>query len=145
MSNLPHMTVDPARPGVILFDGEPMMTGMLAGMRAPDIAIACNSYQAMRDAQPEDEKSRMVRISKLIADLQSIKDRFGDTCVYIRTGGMSWGAVALNRESDDEKNGVFDLEASYEVRLVAYAEQVERLIADKQALLLQVGALTPKG
>jgi hypothetical protein len=43
MTNLPHMSIDPARPGVILFDNDPM-TGMIAGMRAKDIARACNSY-----------------------------------------------------------------------------------------------------
>lgn len=44
----------------------------------------------------------MVKISKLIADFQKIKDDFGDTCVYVRPG-VSWGACALNRQAADEK------------------------------------------
>jgi hypothetical protein len=32
----------------------------------------------------DDTEDRMVKIEKLIADLQSIKDRFGNTCVYTR-------------------------------------------------------------
>jgi hypothetical protein len=44
----------------------------------------------------------MVKISKMIADLQSIMDRFGDTCVYIKPG-VSWGATALWAKSDAEK------------------------------------------
>lgn len=46
---LPHMTINPARPGAIMFDGDPM-TGMLAGMRSRDIARACNAYAPMLDA-----------------------------------------------------------------------------------------------
>jgi len=43
----------------------------------------------------------MVQIEELIKELQDIRDKFGNTCVYIRD--MSWGAVALNRRSDDER------------------------------------------
>ena len=44
---------------------------------------------------------RMERISVLIDELTAIKNRFGNTCVYIT--GLSWGAVALNEHADDEK------------------------------------------
>jgi len=43
----------------------------------------------------------MMKISKLISWAQNIQAQFGDTCVYAVE--LSWGAVALNRESDDRK------------------------------------------
>lgn len=46
MLKLPHMTVDPKLPGVIVFDGD-SMAGMIAGLHAADIALACNSYPLM--------------------------------------------------------------------------------------------------
>lgn len=52
------------------------------------------------------DMSHMVQIATLIADLQSIRTRFGNTCVYIRRGELSWGAVALNRRDDDKKFGL---------------------------------------
>lgn len=75
----------------------------------------------------------MIRISKLIADLQNIYDRFGDTCVYIRRHGLSWGAVAMNYEHDDEKNGIFDLKAQHDRDMLARLEQIERLKADRDS------------
>ena len=42
-----------------------------------------------------------MQIGELIDDLTTIKDRFGNTCVYIK--GLTWGAVALNEQADDEK------------------------------------------
>lgn len=78
-----------------------------------------------------DEEDHMQKISALIARLQSTMDRFGDTCVYIRRGGMAWGAVALNRRDDDRKNGVFDLQAQHDRDMQARLEQVERLIVTK--------------
>jgi len=48
----------------------------------------------------------MQKVSKTIAYFQNILDKFGDSCVYVRPGGVSWGAVALNRESDDKNLGV---------------------------------------
>ena len=48
----------------------------------------------------------MMKISKLISWAQNIQAQFGDTCVY--AVDMSWGAVALNRESDDRKRLVPD-------------------------------------
>lgn len=44
---------------------------------------------------------KMVKISNFIKELQETQKRYGDTCVYIRD--CSWGAVALNRKSEDEK------------------------------------------
>ena len=84
--------------------------------------------QSPADPVSHDDTDRMVKIEKLISDLQAIKDRFGNTCVYIRRGGLSWGAVALNRRDDDEKNGVFDLQAQHDRDMIARVGQVERLI-----------------
>lgn len=88
------------------------------------------------------DTDRMQKISEVIAHLQSIKERFGDTCVYIRRGGMSWGAVALNRRDDDKKNGAFDLQAQHDRDMTARMEQVQRLIDDNRELRARV-ALTP--
>lgn len=43
----------------------------------------------------------MVQIADFIDELTDIKNRWGNTCVYIT--GCSWGAVALNEQADDEK------------------------------------------
>lgn len=43
---------------------------------------------------------RMIQIADYIKELQDIQARFGNTCVYIRDA--SWGAVALNRQADDQ-------------------------------------------
>lgn len=80
-----------------------------------------------------DDEDHMVKISDLISRLQSTKDQFGDTCVYIRRGGMAWGAVALNRRADDEKNGVFDLQAQHDRDMLQRLEQIERLKASRNA------------
>jgi hypothetical protein len=74
-----------------------------------------------------DDEDHMVKITKMIADLQAIKDRFGDTCVYVRRGGLSWGAVALNRRDDDKKHGVFDLHAQHDRDMLERLEQIDRL------------------
>ena len=81
--------------------------------------------------EPVDDEDHMVKISTLISRLQSTFDQFGDTCVYIRRGGLSWGAVALNRRDDDKKHGVFDLQAQHDRDMLQRVEQVERLIASK--------------
>lgn len=83
-------------------------------------------------ADPHDTE-HMTQISKLIADLQQIKDSWGDTCVYIRRHGLSWGAVALNYQNDDEKNGVFDLQDQHDRDMLARLEQIERLKADRDS------------
>jgi len=63
------------------------------------------------DQQPAADKTqpivsgrrgRMVQILDLIAELQLIQERFGNTCVYIRD--VSWGACALNRQAEDRKH-----------------------------------------
>ncbi|SHJ72347.1 hypothetical protein SAMN05444159_1323 [Bradyrhizobium lablabi] len=80
-----------------------------------------------------DGEDHMVKISALISRLQSTMDQFGDTCVYIRRGGLSWGAVALNRRSDDQKHGVFDLHAQHDRDMLQRLEQIERLKASRNA------------
>lgn len=74
-----------------------------------------------------DGDDRMIKISKLIEDMQEVNRKFGDTCVYIRRGGLSWGAVALNRRDDDKKHGVFDLQAQHDRDMLARLEQIGRL------------------
>ena len=74
-----------------------------------------------------NDTSRMIQIDTVIADFQKISDRWGNTCVYIRRGGMAWGAVALNRQADDEKHGVFDLQAQHDHDMRERLEQVKRL------------------
>jgi hypothetical protein len=83
-------------------------------------------------ATPADE-DQMMKISELITRLQSTKNQFGDTCVYIRRGGLAWGAVALNRRDDDKKHGVFDIQAQHDRDMLQRAEQVERLKASRDA------------
>jgi hypothetical protein len=78
-----------------------------------------------------DPETRMIRIEKLIADLQEIKRKFGNTCVYIHPRGMSWGAVALNYQDEDEKAGVFDLQKAYDRDRQAHKEQVDMLIKER--------------
>lgn len=85
-----------------------------------------------------DADDHMIKIEKLIADLQAIKDRFGNTCVYIRRGGLSWGAVALNRRDDDKKYGVFDLQAQHDRDMLERLEQIDRLKASRDAAEQQV-------
>lgn len=95
-----------------------------------DALDAARTREAEAEAFAAD--NRMWKISKLIAELTSTQERFGDTCVYVRRGGMGWGAVALNRRDDDEKHGVFDLQAQHDRDMQQRAGQVERLIAAKQ-------------
>lgn len=78
-----------------------------------------------------DGENRMCKISELVAELQETQERFGDSCVYIRRGGLAWGAVALNRQADDRKHGVFDLQAAHDRAMSERLGQVERLIADR--------------
>lgn len=42
-----------------------------------------------------------VQIGTLIEQLNEIRAKFGNTAVYIT--GLTWGAVALNEQADDEK------------------------------------------
>lgn len=70
--------------------------------------------------------SGMVKISKLIADLQSTMGQFGDTCVYIKPG-VSWGAVALNRQSDDAEaieNTAASFAATFKSEYSELAQQI---------------------
>lgn len=52
---------------------------------------------------------RMVQIDDLLKELTETRKQFGNTCVYIRD--MSWGAVALNRQADDERAEKHEVEA----------------------------------
>lgn len=94
------------------------------------------------------DMSHMVQIATLIADLQDILRKFGNTCVYVRRGGLSWGAVALNRRGDDEKFGLFDLQAQHDRETIQRGEQVERLIttlaSEREARWKCEAALTAK-
>lgn len=110
----------------------PEIEGVVDGLRAiPPVKAQAEREGEDAEAVVADDDDRMWKISKLIAELQSVLDRFGDTCVYIRRGGMAWGAVALNRKADDEKNGVFDLQATHDLAMVERLEQIERLKADR--------------
>lgn len=82
----------------------------------------------------DDNMCHMVKIDKVIADLQEISGRLGNTCVYIRRGGVSIGAVALNRRDDDEKHGVFDLQAQHDRDMISRCQQVRRLQEDAEEL-----------
>src|SRR5271168_3678908 len=78
----------------------------LAGMSDEEreaYLIAAKAALSVPRVEPAafDDEDRMEKISHLISRLQETKDRWGDTCVYIRRGGLSWGAVALNRQGDD--------------------------------------------
>lgn len=108
--------------------------GYLAGQQDAKIALAplCT---------PADELSHMRRISELRMTLAVIEETFGDTCVYIRRGGLSWGAVALNRRSDDERNGTFDLQATHDRDMAALAAQIERLKLERDELRTERDAL----
>jgi hypothetical protein len=74
----------------------------------------------------------MIQIEDLISRLEAVQNQFGNTCVYIRRGGMGWGAVALNRRDDDQKNGVFDMQAQHDRDMQARLEQIGRLRADRE-------------
>ncbi|MCF8533854.1 MAG: hypothetical protein K9G48_12680 [Reyranella sp.] len=92
-------------------------------------------FPGVEGSPPESpyDMNHMVTIDKLIADLQEISKRFGNTCVYVRRGGLSWGGVALNRRSEDEEHGVFDLQAQHDRDMLQRAGQVERLIAARDS------------
>jgi hypothetical protein len=95
-------------------------------------------------ASHDDADDCMVKIEDLIAELQSVKDQFGNTCVYVRRGGMAWGAVALNRRDDDRKHGEFDLQAQHDRDMLARAEQVERLIEARKRAEQETAAIIEK-
>lgn len=47
MSKLPRLSLDKVNPGVIRIAGTDAMTGILAGMRAPEIVHRCNAHDAL--------------------------------------------------------------------------------------------------
>lgn len=73
----------------------------------------------------------MLRISTLISHLQDIKDANGDTCVYARSAGLTWGAVAINALDEDQKHGVFDREAAAAREAARHYGQVQRLMDER--------------
>lgn len=50
---------------------------------------------------------RMVRLDDFIKELQEIHPGLGNTCVYIRD--VSYGAVALNRRSEDRQKEIYKM------------------------------------
>lgn len=107
---------------------------MSAEVKQADGEIRRVPYPGMEGAPNPDnphDLSHMIKISAMIADLQSIFDRWGDTCVYIRRGGCSWGSVALHRRAYDEKHGIFDIQAQHDRDMQKRLEQIERLKADR--------------
>lgn len=86
------------------------------------------------------DNDHMIQIEDLVSQLQRIRSKFGNTCVYIRRCGLGWGAVALNRRDDDKKNGVFDLQAQHDRDMFARLEQIERLIAERNDLRAALAA-----
>jgi hypothetical protein len=50
--------------------------------------------------------ARMIQIADLIAELQELKAKWGNTCCYVY--GLAWGAVALNMQADDEASAAWD-------------------------------------
>lgn len=80
--------------------------------RADEILAALNrdAELAAKDAEIERLRKenagrleylpgRMMQIDQLIKELQAIRAKFGNTCVYTRD--LAWGALALNREAED--------------------------------------------
>lgn len=43
-NDLPKLSVDKVRPGIIRMEGEDDLTGILAGMKAAEIVRRCNAY-----------------------------------------------------------------------------------------------------
>lgn len=54
----PKMSVDKARPGIIRYEGADELTGVLAGLHAPEIVRRCNSYPALLEACEAMVKAR---------------------------------------------------------------------------------------
>ena len=77
-------------------------------------AIACGHES---DRMMGRMMGRMIRIDDYIKELQQIREKFGNTCVYIRDA--SWGGMALNRQAEDERTEKLlaeKMEARYEDR-----------------------------
>lgn len=54
-----------------------------------------------KDIERRTDLGFMVRLDAFMADLEKVRKVMGNTCVYIRNGGVSCGAVALNRFDAD--------------------------------------------
>lgn len=81
-----------------------------------------------------DAASHMIKIDDLIERLRKTSEQFGNTCVYVRRGGLAWGSVALWREHDDEVHGVFELQAQHDRDMMERLEQIERIKSDRDTL-----------
>lgn len=95
--------------------------------KAATVRDLCDALEAL---------SSSICIMRSVASVASracweTRKNFGNTCVYIRRGGLSWGAVALNRQADDKKHGVFDLQAQHDRDMAERLGQVQRLIEDR--------------
>jgi hypothetical protein len=87
---------------------------------------------ALTAANEQIEAGRVVpegmqKVSEIIKYFANVLTRFGDSCVYVRTAGCSWGAVALNREHADKLAGDDAPETLVRATMVKHAEYVERM------------------
>ena len=111
-----------------------------ANLRADDAGHLARELIVLRRAAadtPEvapggmQAENEMRKLSWLVEWANGIIEKYGDSCIYVRRGGLSWGAVALNYHGDDKKFGVFDLQAKHDRDMIARVEQINRLIADR--------------
>lgn len=61
------------------------------------------------DAEARTSRGRFLRIDALITELNDIRRKFGNTCIYVRDA--AWGATALNRLDEDRKADIDALQA----------------------------------
>ncbi len=94
--------------------------------RAWGVMVALRAQVAQLTAERDVPKG-MRKVSDTIAYFQDVLARYGDSCVYIRTGGCSWGAVALNRKHADELAGDDGPETLLRTALLEHAEYRERV------------------
>lgn len=78
------------------------------------------------------KRGRMVRVSELIDEIKEIRGRFGETCFYVRD--VSWGAVALNRQAEDDALKTQDADEERAARFVTSGYVRERLTLEFAAV-----------
>jgi predicted nucleic acid-binding Zn-ribbon protein len=78
------------------------------------------------DEWKQPRTGTMYKISDFIKKLEKTREDFGETCIYVRD--VSWGGVALNKESKDKA-----VQAISPLReeINRYAGQVDRLMEDR--------------
>lgn len=59
-SALPRLSIDKTSPGVIRIEGTDAMTGILAGVRAPEIVRRCNSHDGLVAALELEQVKRRI-------------------------------------------------------------------------------------